>query len=186
VGYQALANFYLGQKNYDEAIRVARTGSKELPDAVSLRLISARAFEQKEDYDAAISQYEAILDKQPTNLIAANNLASLLLDQKSDPSSLKRAQSIAAVLRKSPVPQFKDTLGWASYRQGDYRNAVSLCEEAATALPDQAAVRYHLGMSFLAVGQPAKASEQLKKALELAPDQRLAEDIRSALEKTGS
>ena len=186
VGYQALANFYLGQKNYDEAIRVARTGSKELPDAVSLRLISARAFEQKEDYDAAISQYEAILDKQPTNLIAANNLASLLLDQKSDPSSLKRAQLIAAVLRKSPVPQFKDTLGWASYRQGDYRNAVSLCEEAATALPDQAAVRYHLGMSFLAVGQPAKASEQLKKALELAPDQRLAEDIRSALEKMGS
>ena len=186
VGYQGLANFYLGQKNYDEAIRVARTGSKELPDAVSLRLISARAFEQKEDYDAAISQYEAILDKQPTNLIAANNLASLLLDQKSDPSSLKRAQLIAAVLRKSPVPQFKDTLGWASYRQGDYRNAVSLCEEAATALPDQAAVRYHLGMSFLAVGQPAKASEQLKKALELAPDQRLAEDIRSALEKMGS
>ena len=186
VGYQALANFYINQKNYDEAVRVARTGSQELPDATSLRLISARAFEQNGDFDAAISQYESILDKQPTNLIAANNLASLLLDQKSDQSSLKKAQLFAAVLRKSPVPQFKDTLGWANYRQGDFRNAVSLGEAAAAALPDQAVVRYHLGMSLIAVGQPAKASEQLKKALELAPDHKLAEDIRSALQKAGS
>ena len=186
VGYQALANFYISQKDYSNAIQVAQTGLQKLPDAIPLRLISARAFELKDDFESAISQYEAILDKQPNNLIALNNLASLLLDQKSDPSSLKKAALMAAALRKSPVAQFKDTLGWASYRQGDYRNAVLLCEEAAAALPDQAVVRYHLGMSFIAVGQPAKASEQLKKALELAPNKRLADDIRSALEKTGS
>ena len=186
VGYEALANFHLARKDYKEAIRVAQAGSKELPDAASLRLISARASEQTQDYELAISQYQAILDKQPTNLIAANNLASLLLDQKSDPSTLKRAQIIAAVLRQSRIPQFKDTLGWASYLQGDYRNALSLCEEAVAALPDQAVVRYHLAMSLIALGQSGKASEQLKKALDLAPDQKLADNIRSALEKAGS
>jgi tetratricopeptide (TPR) repeat protein len=185
-GYQALANFYVRQKNYNEAARIAQTGIQAVPNALSLRLIAARAFEQTGDIHAAISQYETILAGQPTNLIAANNLAVLLLDRTTDQASLQKAQSIAAILRNSPVPQFKDTLGWASYRQADYRNALSLCEQAAAALPDQAAVRYHLGMSLLALGQPAKASEQLKKALELAPDQRLADDIRTALEKTGS
>jgi Flp pilus assembly protein TadD len=110
----------------------------------------------------------------------------LLSDHRTDKASLEKAQSLAAGLRKSPVPQFKDTLGWVSYRQGDYRIAVSLIEEAAAALPNQASVRYHLGMGYLSTGQLAKASEQLKKALELAPNSEVADEIRTALKRTGS
>jgi tetratricopeptide (TPR) repeat protein len=186
VGYQALADFYLGQKNYDEAIKVVRTGIQQQPDMMALHLILASALERKGDYETAISEYELMLDKQPGNLILANNLASLLLDRRTDKASLKRAQSLAAVLRKSQIPQFKDTLGWVSYHQGDYRTAVSLSEEAVAALPDQAAVRYHLGMGYISTSQLGKASEQLKRALELAPNDELAEEIRTALKKTGS
>jgi tetratricopeptide (TPR) repeat protein len=118
--------------------------------------------------------------------MVANNLASLLLDRRTDKASLKRAQSLAAALRKSQIPQFKDTLGWASYHQGDYKTAVSLSEEAVAALPDQAAVRYHLGMGYIATSQFPKASEQLKKALELAPNSELAGKIRTELKRTGS
>jgi cellulose synthase operon protein C len=185
VGYRALADLYLSQKNYDEAIEVVRTGIRQQPDMMDLHMILAGAFERKGDYEAAISEYEFMADKQPGNLIVANNLASLLLDQRTDQASLKKAQSLAAVLRKSQIPQFKDTLGWVSYHQGDYRTAVSLSEEAAAALPDQAAVRYHLAMSYISTSQPNKASEQLKKALELAPNDKLAEEIRAALKKTG-
>jgi cellulose synthase operon protein C len=184
VGYQALADLYLSQKNYDEAIKVVRAAILQQPDMTALRLILAGALERKGDYEAAISEYELMLDKQPGDLIVANNLASLLLDHRTDQASLKRAQSLAAVLRKSQIPQFKDTLGWVSYRQGDYRTAVSLFEEAAAALPDEAAVRYHLGMSYISTSQLSKASEQLKKALELAPNDELAEQIRTALKKT--
>jgi tetratricopeptide (TPR) repeat protein len=183
VGYQALADLYLSQKNYDEAIKVVRTGIQQRPDMMALHMILAGALERKGDYEAAISEYEFMLDKQPGNLIVANNLASLLLDYRTDQASLKKAQSLAAVLRKSQIPQFKDTLGWASYHQGDYRAAVLLSEEAAVALPDQAAVRYHLGMGYISIGQLGKASEELKKALELAPNDELAEQIRTALKK---
>lgn len=186
VGNRALADFYLKQKNYDGAIQLIQTAIKRQPNVMALRMILAHAFEEKRDYEAAIAQYDLMLAKQPGNLIVANNLASLLLDHHTDPSSLKRAQSIAAVLRKSPVPQFKDTLCWASYHEGDYRTAVMLCEQAAAALPEQAAVRYHLGLSLIAAGQPADASKQLKKALQLTPNGTLAGEIRSALEKVGS
>ena len=186
VGYRALSDLYVSQKNYDAAIKVVRSGIKQQPDMTALRMILASALERKGDYESAISEYEFMLDKQPGNLILANNLASLLLDHRTDTASLKKAQALAAILRKSEVPQFKDTLGWISYRQGDYRTAVSLTEEASSSLPDQAAVRYHLAMGYIATSQIAKASEQLKKALELSPDNELAEEIRVALKKIGS
>jgi tetratricopeptide (TPR) repeat protein len=186
VGYQALAQFYVSQKKHDEAITVIRTGIQEQADIFALRLILANLLEQKGDYDAAISEYESMLSKQPGNLVVVNNLASLLSDHRTDKASLEKAQALAASLRKSQIPQFKDTLGWVSYRQGDYKTAVSLIEEAATALPDQASVRYHLGMGYISTGQLTKASGQLTKALELAPNGELAVHIRTALEKAGS
>lgn len=186
VGYRALADFYIHQKNYDEAINVIRSGILQQPDAIALHMILANILERKGDYEAAISEYELMQNTQPGDLIVANNLAGLLLDHRTDQASLKRAEFLAAVLRKSQIPQFKDTLGWASYHQGDYRTAVSLSEEAVAALPDQSAVHYHLGLSYIAISQPAKASEQLKKALELAPNNKSAEKIRTELKKTGS
>jgi tetratricopeptide (TPR) repeat protein len=186
VGYRALADLYISQKNYDEAIKAVRSGIEQRPDAMSFHMILASAFERKADYESAISEYLSLLENEPENLIATNNLASLLLDHRTDSVSLKKAQSLAAFLRKSEIPQFKDTLGWASYQQGDYRTAVSLSEEASAALPDQAAVLYHSGMSYIATGQFSKASEQLEKALALASESQLAEQIRAAIKKIGS
>jgi tetratricopeptide (TPR) repeat protein len=184
-GYQGLSGLYISQKKDDEAEKVLRAGLKELPDSASLQLTLAGLSERKGDYETAISEYESMLDRQPGNLIVINNLASLLSDRRSDKASLDKAQSLAASLRKSPVPQFKDTLGWISYREGDYKSAVSLFEEAAANLPNLATVRYHLGMSYVATGQLSKASEQLKKALDLSPDRELADQIRAALQKAG-
>ena len=185
IGYRALADLYLNQKNYDEAIKVVRAGIQQQPGEMTLHMVLANTLERKADFEAAISEYEFMLEKQPGNLIVANNLASLLLDHRTDKASLKKAYSLAAILRKSQIPQFKDTLGWASYHQGDYRTAVSLSEEAVAALPDQATVRYHLGMGYVAVSKLTKASEQFKKALELAPNKEFTERIRTELKKIG-
>jgi tetratricopeptide (TPR) repeat protein len=184
-GYVALAGLYVNQKKDDEALKVVRAGLKEQPDNPALQLALAGVLERKGDYEGAISEYETMVAKQPGNLIAINNLASLLSDRRADKASLDKAQTLAVSLRKSPVPQFKDTLGWISYREGDYKNAVSLSEEAAAGMPNFAGVRYHLGMSYIAAGQPAKGSEQLKKALDLSPDDELAGQIRAALQKAG-
>ena len=185
-GYQALAHFYMTQNNVAEAQNVIRTGLREQPDSPVLHLLLASTFELKQDYDAAIVEYESVLERDPWSLVAINNLASLLADNKTDKASLERAQSLAASLRKSPVPQFKDTLGWVSYRNGDYKDAVALLEEAAVALPDRALIHYHLGMTYIATGQLTKASEQLNTALKQAPSADLKAKIAAALKKTGT
>jgi len=120
-------------------------------------------------------------------LVALNNLASLLTDHRSDKASLDRAYALASALRKSQIPQFKDTLGWLHHQRGEYRVAISLLEEAMTELPNSALVRYHLGVSHAAAGETAKATEQLKKASELASnDNDLSQKIKAALTRLGS
>jgi cellulose synthase operon protein C len=135
-----------------------------------LRLASAALALLKGDEESAISQYELILKDQPKLLLAINNLVSLLLDHRSDQDSLARAWDLAANLRNSNVPQFLDTLGWADYKHGDFERAVSNLETARAKLSNSAAVLYHLGMAYKAIGQAEKSSEQLRAALELEPD----------------
>jgi tetratricopeptide (TPR) repeat protein len=183
IGYKALAEFYIRSGDLTEAEKVTRAGLQQQPESSDLHLTLAGILEQKGDYEAAIAEYETLLKQDPGSLIVANNLASLLSDWRTDKASLERANSLAAVLRKSQVPSFKDTLGWIDYLRGDYKSAISLLEEAATAMPDRAVVQYHLGMSYLAAGQVAKASEQFKKALALAPEASLQQKISAAQKK---
>ena len=183
VGYQALANLYGREKKFDDALTVIRSGLQMQPDNVALHLAMAEAFEQTYQYDAAIGEYELILSREPGLMIAANNLASLLSDHRNDKASLEKAQTLAASLRETQIPQFKDTLGWISYRRDDYVNAISLLEKAVVALPDVPLVRYHLAMSYIAAGQTAKALEQLRVALSLDPNPRLKDQIEQALNK---
>ena len=166
----------------DEADNVIGAALKERPDSVNLRLTSAGLLISKGDNDGAIAAYDAILKDQPNSLVAINNVVSLLLDNRSDKASLDRAFALAERLKDSNVPQFEDTFGWTQYKRGKTAEAIDILEGAAKKLPNLAAVKYHLGMSYMAGGQNAKAAEQFKAALVLEPNGTdLKEKIRTAL-----
>jgi tetratricopeptide (TPR) repeat protein len=185
-GYGALANLYVRQKKTDAALNIIQAGLQREPKNFALRLNLAGLLEAKGDYEAAIAEYEAMLKDQPGSMIVANNLASLLADHRTDKASLDRAYTLATFLKNSQLPQFKDTLGWVTYQRGDYAAASSLLEAAVAALPNVALVHFHLGMTYLATGQQAKASEQFEKARNLAPnDNELKKKIDAALSDKG-
>lgn len=186
VGYRALGDLYLSQNNADAALNIIQAGLKVQPDNVSLHMSLAGILELKGNFEGAISEYDYVLTQQPGSMIAANNLASMLTDHRSDKASLERAAALAAPLRKLQVPQFEDTLGWVSYRQGDYKAAVPVLEAAAAGMPDAALVHYHLGMSYAATGQNTKAAEQFKAALAKTSNAQLTETIKTELKKTAT
>jgi tetratricopeptide (TPR) repeat protein len=186
-GYRALANLRVQQKDYEAAIKVIRAGLKEQPKSIALRMNLAGVLELKRDYEGAIKEYEGLLEEQPGSMIVANNLASLLSDYRSDAASLERANTLAARLQKSPLPQFKDTVGWTRYRRGEYKAATSLLEQAAAELPNAPIVRYHLGMSYLAIGRNERAREELERADKLAANNEdLRDKVRAALKQAGA
>ena len=185
-GYQALSNLLFRQNKAQEAIAVIQAGLKEMPGNYSLRLELAGAYELQQKFEDAIAEYEALLKDQPGSMVVANNLASLLTDHRADKASMDRAYALIGGLQKSPVPNFKDTIGWVYYRRGDYKAAVSQLEQASSELPNMALVRYHLGESYIAVGEKEKAAEQLNKALNLAAnDNSLQETVRNAMKRAG-
>ncbi|MGE5510058.1 MAG: tetratricopeptide repeat protein [Bacteroidota bacterium] len=187
IGYRALADWHLRQNKPDDALKVVQAGLREMPDNSTLQLVQAGLFEMKGDYEAAIEAYERMTKQESGSMVVANNLASLLADHRTDKASHERAYLLAASLRKSQVPQFKDTLGWIHYLRGEHRVAAALLEEAVAQLPDMALVRYHLAMSYVALGEPAKASEHFKKALELSGERSdLPEKIKAELLKVGN
>jgi pentatricopeptide repeat protein len=182
VGYKALSALYAEKNNFGEANDVIQAGLKERPDSLDFRLTSAQLFIRKGDIPAAVAAYEAILKDQPNSLLAVNNLVSLMLDNLQDKPSLQRATELAERLKSSTVPQFQDTYGWAQYKRGNTADAVKTLEAAVGKLPNLAALRYHLGMSYVAAGQAAKAADQFKAALALEPDGTdLKDKIRTAM-----
>ncbi|MBR0697786.1 tetratricopeptide repeat protein [Bradyrhizobium lablabi] len=181
-GYNALDELYVRQKNFGAAQGVIEAALKEMPGDLSLRLALASLQILKGEHEAAIAQYDAILKDQPNNAVATNNLVSLILDYRSDKPSLDRALSLAETLKNSNVPQFLDTVGWAQYRRGQFKEAIATLEPAAQKLPNLAAVHYHLGMSYAAAGMQDKAAEQLNKAMSLEPEgTALKESIQAAM-----
>jgi len=183
VGYRALASFYLKTKDVNAATAVIRTGLARNPQSSALHMTLAEILELAADYEGAISEYENVMKDEPGSIIAANNLASLLADHRNDSASLAKARSLAARLRQSDVPQFKDTLGWVSYRGGDTKVAVLLLKEAAAALPNQPLVHYHLAMCYVSMGERGRASDELAGALAKGPDTDLKKRIEKELAK---
>jgi cellulose synthase operon protein C len=182
VGYRSLSNAYSTQKKYDEASNIIREGLREHPGDLGLQLALAGLLVSKGDNDGAIASYEAILKAHPNQLVAVNNLTSLLLDYRTSASDLDSAYSLAEGLKNSKVPEFQDTYGWARYRKGDYPTAIAALEDAQKKSPDIGSIRYHLGMVYNATGQAEKAQLQLKEALRLEPEgSPLKEKIKSAL-----
>jgi len=169
-GYSALSELYTRQKNYDGAAEVIQAGLREQPDNMNFRLTSAGLQILKGDQNAAMMQYESLLKDQPNSVLAINNLASLILDNRSDKESLERAFVLAEQLKGASLPQFQETYGWAQFKKGDYKTAVKTLEPIEAKMPDSAVVHYHLGMSYAAIGETEKSAEQLKTALALEPD----------------
>lgn len=144
------------------------------PTSADLRWIKASALEQKGEIDAAIAIYDALYAEDSSNVIVANNLASLLSIHRSDAASLDRAHTIARRLRSSTVPAFQDTFGWITYLRGDALDALPYLESAAAGLPQDGSVQYRLGTIYADLGRKDEAKLHLTRAIDLAGDAPLA------------
>ena len=112
-----------------------------------------------------MAAYEAALKLQPNMPVAANNLAAIIADSKTDEASLRRALALAQPLEELQQPAFLDTLGWVNYRLGNTARTVSLLNSAIGLGGDAPVYHYHLGMAYHSQNQLDLAREHLSLAL---------------------
>lgn len=161
-----LAALKLSQKKGDEARELLESAVKTIPKSEELRLLLATTLNEAGQVDRAIQEYEALLRQNPKALVAANNLASLLADQKGDPQSLARALVLTKEFEASaPNPYFLDTLGWVHLKLGHQDDALRIIQQAAAKAPDHPVLNYHLGIAHFKAGHTAEAKTHLLKAV---------------------
>lgn len=160
------ATLSLSKQNQDMAIQIVQEALKTNPDSEELHMLLASAHSEQGRVDLAIMAYEATLRLNPRNLLAANNLAVLLVDHKGDPASLQKAFGLSREFEKeAPHPLFLDTLGWVRLKMGQQEEAIRLLKDAVAKSPDMSILNYHLGIAFVRSGQRGEARTYLSKAL---------------------
>jgi putative PEP-CTERM system TPR-repeat lipoprotein len=135
---------------------------KEQPTDVPVRIYLADTYLRAKERKLAIEQYETILQQQPKNVLALNNLASLYQQEK-DPRALEVAERAYQLMPDNAAVQ--DTLGWILVEQGNTARGLPLLQKAASLAPESAEIRYHLILGLVKSGDKAKARKELEQLL---------------------
>lgn len=184
-GYLALAHIYAATNRPQGMIEEYEAARSKFPEYLPTYILLAQVYEYVGNIDRARQTYQDALKVDPTSYQSMSNLARLYADHG---GSLTDALELAekAKAAQPDDPAINDTLGWIYYKQGLYRSAVPALESAVAKSPQVAKFQYHLGMAYLAAGQPAQAHTSLQTALHagLSPDD--ARSAQEALQKAGS
>jgi len=174
--YEAMYSVYALDGRRAEAGAVIEQALSALPDNDGLQILKADQLIAERQYDRAIAIYEIIIARRPTDMIVANNLASLLSERDDEPS-LKRASAVAAALKDAQNPYFLDTYGWAQFRAGDKAAGLAALAKAAAAAPDVVDIRYHYGVALLESGDAARGRAELEAVIAMpnAASERVAD-----------
>ncbi|MCQ8127174.1 tetratricopeptide repeat protein, partial [Methylomonas rivi] len=169
--YLALAKIEASsQKSIDGAKQVYLQGLQANPDDPQLLFALGGLYEQLNDKKAARSVYEQIIAKNPDNVTATNNLASLLIesDQKED---LEKGVNMAMRFKDAENVYLQDTYAWALVKNGKVKEGLAILESLIVKEPKMAELRYHLGHAHFINGNKATALVELKQAIALAESQ---------------
>ena len=177
ITYQRLAITQVSDNLKADAEKTINQGLKIAPNDFGLRITQASIFEATGKFDNAIKVYEKLIIDRPDLDIVANNLASLLLDSRSDKASYDRAYQLISKAKTNQIPQFLDTLGWASYKVGKYDEAEKALTKATEQLPEAAIFHYHLAKVYIAKNDNTSAKQSLQKAIKFSSNKPFEQDL---------
>jgi tetratricopeptide (TPR) repeat protein len=144
---------------YDEAIR-------RNPHSIQPYIVAGDLEMDESRYEKAKSYLEAAKQQDPDSVYVTSAFVRWYAERG---ENLDVALGMAQDLRKRfPEDQYlSDTLGWLLYQKRLYSLALEQLKPAGAALPENATVQYHLGMTYLQIGQPDRARQALRRALKL-------------------
>ena len=171
IRYVRLATMQKQDKRGDNALA---SWLQKYPGDVGTRLEFANFYLNQGDTARAATLYEAVLQRQPGNILAMNNLGDLL--RTSNP---RRASALLtkAVELAPNLPEVNDSLGWLKVQQKDAASGLTYLKRAHDLRPKDATITYHLVVALDANAKRNDARPLLKNLLasgEAFPDKQAA------------
>ncbi len=182
---EALGNIMRARKRYDEAITYY-TKAIDLVTTPEKRhwaywYSRGTCYERVKNWPAAEADLQKALALFPDQPLVLNYLGYSWVDQ-----GLNLKQGLAliekAVTLRPDDGYIVDSLGWAYFKLGDFKEAVKYLERAVELRPEDPTLNDHLGDALWRVGRTLEATFQWEQALSLKPETDEIEKIRQKLE----
>lgn len=145
-------------QNASEADKSASDWIKAHPKDVAFRLYLGDVATARKDYPAAIQHYRSVVDQQPENALALNNLAWAAGQMKS-PKAIEYAEKANKLAPNQPA--LMDTLAMLMADKGDTAGAITLLRKALEISPQAAALRLNLARVLISAGKKEEARSEL-------------------------
>jgi tetratricopeptide (TPR) repeat protein len=135
-----------------------------------------RAYYTKGRRDEAREAFTTVLNLDPHNVKAENNIGLILETDGKVDAALDAYRSAIAWQEGSPHPSEQPyvNLGNLLMEQGQTKEAIEALEKAVALAPDNAYCRLTLGVSYHKIGRLEDAQEQLKRATQVDPENAVA------------
>ena len=183
---EALGNIMRARKDYGDAVDYFSKAIAALPkgDQRLWGYYYARgtAYERLKNWPSAESDLKKALALAPDQPLVLNYLGYSWVDQG---IHLKEGMSLIekAVQLKPDDGYIVDSLGWAHFRQGNFKDAVRFLERAVEIKPEDPTLNDHLGDAFWRVGREREARFQWNQALSLDPEPEDAQKIKAKIDR---
>jgi tetratricopeptide (TPR) repeat protein len=178
--YSLLGQLYVRQQRLDAARDEYARIVERRPNDIAAHTMIGMLLQVQQKNAEAKAVYERILSLDGRAVVAANNLAYMYALQGTNLDvALNLAQTAKA--GRPDDPDVNDTLGWIYYKRNLPALAVEPLEQSVRSDPKNPVYQYHLGMSYLRLGDKQKARVALEQALKLQPDFEGATETRQAL-----
>ena len=163
----AMGQVYETKGDYASAIPIFEKAAQSDPKSVSASLMLAQVLGMAGKTSDAKAPYRHVLELQPDNPRAMNNLAFLMLETGDNADEALKLAQRGLLLANEPALKnsLTDTVGWAYLKKKMYEPALQTFQVLVTANPANATFHYHLGAAFYGKGDKRQARVELESAL---------------------
>ena len=183
---EAIGNIMRARKRYGEAVEFYSKAIDLVPKPEKRHWAyfysRGTCYERLKEWPKAEADLQKALMLFPDQPLVLNYLGYSWVDQG---LNLKQGLSLIekAVSLRPDDGYIVDSLGWAYFKLGDFKESVKYLERAVELRPDDPTLNDHLGDGLWRVGREYEARFQWDQALSLKPEPEDLEKIKEKLEK---
>jgi Flp pilus assembly protein TadD len=159
-------------KDFEQAEKLLGKAAETFRDQPNvLNTLAAVAILQSRMDDAA-ALYRRVLELRPRDIVAMNNLATVLAEQ---PDKLSEGKELVerAIAQVGPQAGLLDLKGMILLGENKNNEAVQVLEEAASSAQADSRYCFHLAAAYMQAGKPEKAREAFRRAIALQLDRQI-------------
>jgi putative PEP-CTERM system TPR-repeat lipoprotein len=149
--------------DFESALAALKGWLEAHPEDIPIRSLLANALIRAERNPQAINEYLAVIEHDPANVAALNNIAWLYQEQGNYQEGVKYAERAHKLVPERP--EVMDTLGWLLVLEGETNRGLLLLQEARAKAPHIPDIHYHMAVALEKAGRREEARKELDRLL---------------------